>query len=231
MIHKGFGYFHSSYGFSLIGHGDQNHQFGHTLCPHQQAVMSLSRAGQVDEIHSPLSGRLLRKDMGLNESSREAIGALGRLTSRTGRHILGDKATHIRPIEILGDRLEGTLHPRMASLIMKIATNVCPERAGGNHGANAALSFTDPQDSIVNHIEHSKFALSCTKGVQELLNNSRDFRVVFLRGHNCIIEQRMYFGVREDSILTGHKQGQDVLVLLQQQSQGHQIQAVFSAVC
>jgi hypothetical protein len=73
MIHKGFGYFHSSYGCSLIGHGDQNHQFGHTLCPHQQAVMSLSRAGQVHEIHSPLSGRLFRKDMGLNESSHMAL--------------------------------------------------------------------------------------------------------------------------------------------------------------
>ncbi len=35
MIHKGLGYFHSSYGCCLIGHGDQNNQLGQTLCPHQ----------------------------------------------------------------------------------------------------------------------------------------------------------------------------------------------------
>ena len=41
MIHKGLSYFQSSDGCSLIGHGDQNNQFGHTLSPHKQAVVSL----------------------------------------------------------------------------------------------------------------------------------------------------------------------------------------------
>jgi hypothetical protein len=69
-----------------------------TLCPQKQAVMSIRRAGQVYEIHCPQGSSFLWKDMGLDKSSRELIGALGNLASRTGRDILGDKATHIRPI-------------------------------------------------------------------------------------------------------------------------------------
>ena len=71
----------------------------------------------------------------------------------------------------------------------------------------------------MNDIEHAEFALCGTRGVQELLNNSRNFGVLFLRCHNGLIEQRMYLRVRKDSIITGREQWQDVLVLLQEQGQ------------
>jgi hypothetical protein len=153
--------------------------------------------------------------MGLYKASRESIGAFGRLACRTGRDMLGDKATHIRPIEISGDGLEGALHTWMASLIVKISTHLSSEGAWRNNRANATLCFTDPQDSIVNHIEHAKFTLCCPKGIQQLLNNGRNFRVLLLGCHNGIIKQGMNLRIREDSIITGFKQRQDVLVLLQ----------------